>query len=127
MIKLGFYFVLIAFVASASAIPAEYLEEYQYDPDEVHQVYSPVEVVYELQRSRRSLQPGAPNFPAPPQNGGGWSVNPNVERGEDGNTKTSINVEHKGKDHDFHAGWGKVVRGPNKAKPTWNVGGTFRW
>ncbi|RZB39862.1 Coleoptericin domain containing protein [Asbolus verrucosus] len=63
----------------------------------------------------------------PNQQNGGWSVNPNVAADDRGNTKASINVEHKGQDHDFYAGWGKVIRGPNKAKPTWNVGGRFRW
>ena len=118
--------ILLAALVAVSAIP---VSEYQYDPEveDVFEVYSPEEV-YELRRVGRSLQPGAPNVPQPgQQQNGGWSVNPDLGRDEDGNTKGQIEVNHKGQDHDFNAGWGKVIRGPNKAKPTWHVGGTFRW
>ncbi|CAH1183377.1 unnamed protein product [Phaedon cochleariae] len=77
-------------------------------------------------RWRRSLQPGAPNI----NNGNKqqpWEVSPNINRDEAGNVRTDIQVQNHGKDHDFNAGWGKVVRGPGKAKPTWHAGGTIRW
>ncbi|RZC34384.1 Coleoptericin domain containing protein [Asbolus verrucosus] len=125
--KTAILVVISALLAVGYAFP---IHEYVYYPaevDGVYEIYSPKEVVYEQHRARRSLQPGAPGVPAPNQQNGGWSVNPNVAGDDRGNTKATINVEHKGKDHDFHAGWGKVVRGPNKAKPTWNVGGRIRW
>lgn len=77
-------------------------------------------------RLRRSVQPGAPNFPVPGGNDG-WKVTPDVRRDDAGNTRTSVNVQHTGPSHDVEAGWGKVVRGPNKAKPTWHATGTFKW
>jgi hypothetical protein len=119
MVKLGFCFALFALVAAAVAIP---FEQYQYDP-EVYEIDAAPPVLYQL-RSRRSLQGGAPNVPG--QNGG-WSVNPNIARDQGGNTRADISVQHKGKNHDFNAGWGKVVDGRNKGRPTWNVGGSHRW
>ncbi|CAH1108782.1 unnamed protein product [Psylliodes chrysocephalus] len=56
-----------------------------------------------------------------------WAVSPNINRDDNGNVNTGVNVKNKGKDHEFEAGWNKVVKGPNRAKPTWNVGGTFRF
>ncbi|XP_063925852.1 acaloleptin A-like [Zophobas morio] len=94
--------------------------------EDVYEEYSPEEG-YELERVRRSLQPGGAGVPNGPQQNGGWSVNPNLGRDDSGNTRGNVEVSHKGKDHDFNAGWGKVIRGPNKAKPTWHVGGTYRW
>ncbi|KAJ8978769.1 hypothetical protein NQ317_017493 [Molorchus minor] len=75
-------------------------------------------------RWRRSLQPGAPNINNKDQP---WQLDPHIERDENGNTRTGANVKHHGDNHDFDAGWSKVVRGPSKAKPTWHVGGTYRW
>ncbi|XP_057665814.1 acaloleptin A-like [Diorhabda carinulata] len=56
-----------------------------------------------------------------------WEVHPGANRDENGNVKAGVEVKRKGENHDFEAGWGKVVHGPNKAKPTWHVGGTFRF
>ncbi|XP_072376922.1 acaloleptin A-like [Diabrotica undecimpunctata] len=56
-----------------------------------------------------------------------WQVNPGANRDENGNVNAGVEIKNKGKDHDFEAGWNKVVRGPNRAKPTWHVGGTFRF
>nr|P81592.2 RecName: Full=Acaloleptin A; Contains: RecName: Full=Acaloleptin A1; Contains: RecName: Full=Acaloleptin A2; Contains: RecName: Full=Acaloleptin A3; Contains: RecName: Full=Acaloleptin A4; Contains: RecName: Full=Acidic peptide; Contains: RecName: Full=Acaloleptin A5; Flags: Precursor [Acalolepta luxuriosa]BAC82199.1 acaloleptin A precursor [Acalolepta luxuriosa] len=75
-------------------------------------------------RWRRSLQPGAPNVNNKDQP---WQVSPHISRDDSGNTNTDINLQRHGENHDFDAGWSKVVRGPNKAKPTWHVGGTYRW
>ncbi|EFA11854.1 coleoptericin [Tribolium castaneum] len=141
MFRTSFYLALFALVASTLALPAE---EYNYDLEPDYQFYRlrrsveqdipaeeneyvPAEMLYELHRERRSLQPGAPNIPGPSKQDGGWSVNPSVSRDDRGNTQTNVEVGHKGKNHDFNAGWGKVVRGPGKAKPTWHVGGTYKW
>ncbi|XP_044252853.1 coleoptericin-like [Tribolium madens] len=139
----SYYFLVFALVASTLALP---IEEYNYDFEQAYEPddyqlyragrliepveeyqYTPEEISYEEHRARRSLQPGAPNFPGPSQQDGGWSVNPSVSRDDRGNTQTNVEVGHKGKNHDLNAGWGKVVRGPGKAKPTWHVGGTYRW
>nr|APX53000.1 coleoptericin [Anatolica polita] len=128
MVKFCLYFAFAALVAAATAVPVEQLiEEYGYHPEELHTVYLPEEEVVAFYRPRRSLQPGAPQFPVPGQSNEGWSGSPNVERDEQGNTRTSINVQHKGNNHDFDAGWSKVIRGPAKAKPSWHVRGTYRW
>ncbi|KAJ8965816.1 hypothetical protein NQ314_003883 [Rhamnusium bicolor] len=78
----------------------------------------------ETVRLPRSLQPGAPNINNKDQP---WQLDPHIERDDDGNTKTDVNIKRHGENHDFNAGWSKVIRGPNKAKPTWHVGGTYRW
>ncbi|KAJ8965817.1 hypothetical protein NQ314_003884 [Rhamnusium bicolor] len=56
-----------------------------------------------------------------------WQLDPHIERNDNGNTKTDVNIKRHGENHDLDVGWSKVVRGPNKAKPTWHVGGTYRW
>ncbi|CAH1108310.1 unnamed protein product [Psylliodes chrysocephalus] len=56
-----------------------------------------------------------------------WEISPQANRDENGNTNAGVEVKRKGDKHDVEAGWNKVVRGPNKAKPTWHVGGTFRF
>ncbi|KAJ8920691.1 hypothetical protein NQ315_004830 [Exocentrus adspersus] len=78
----------------------------------------------ESERQKRSLQPGAPNVNNKDQP---WQLDPHIERDGNGNTRTDVNIKHHGDRHDAEAGWSKVVRGPNKAKPTWHVGGTYRW
>ncbi|XP_023029885.2 acaloleptin A [Leptinotarsa decemlineata] len=77
-------------------------------------------------RWRRSLQPGAPNVNIGNKDQP-WQFDPNVARDEHGNVVTDLKIKNHGENHDFHADWNKVVRGPSKAKPTWNVGGTIRW
>jgi hypothetical protein len=127
MNKLAHYFVFVAFVAVAVAIPLEQYQHYEFDPEEVYEIDSPAAVAHKVYRLRRSLQPGAPSFPGAPQQNGGWSVNPSVGRDERGNTRTNVEVQHKGQDHDFNAGWGKVIKGKEKGSPTWHVGGSFRF
>ncbi|XP_050504440.1 acaloleptin A-like isoform X4 [Diabrotica virgifera virgifera] len=56
-----------------------------------------------------------------------WEVNPGANRNDDGNTNAGVQVKNHGNDHDFEAGWSKVVSGPDRAKPTWHVGGTWRF
>ncbi|XP_050499795.1 acaloleptin A-like isoform X2 [Diabrotica virgifera virgifera] len=56
-----------------------------------------------------------------------WEVNPGANRDDDGNTNAGVQVKNHGNDHDFEAGWSKVVSGPDRAKPTWHVGGTWRF
>lgn len=54
-------------------------------------------------------------------------VDPNVRRDENSKVVSSIPVKRTGKNHDVHGGWSKVLRGHNKGKPTWKLGGNFRW
>lgn len=56
----------------------------------------------------------------------GWKVNPGIN-GDGRNTNVGVEVKRTGEKHDFEAGWSKNVHGPNKAKPSWHVGGTFHW
>ncbi|CAG9857967.1 unnamed protein product [Phyllotreta striolata] len=58
---------------------------------------------------------------------GPWEVNPGVGRDQNGNTNAGVEIKRQGENGHFEAGWNKVVRGPNKAKPTWHVGGSFRF
>jgi hypothetical protein len=127
MIKLAHYFVFVVFVAVVAAIPLEQYQHYEFDPEEVYEIDSPAAVAHKVYRLRRSLQPGAPSFPGAPQQNGGWSVNPSVGRDERGNTRTNVEVQHKAQDHNFNAGWGKVIKGKEKGSPTWHVGGSFRF
>ncbi|XP_050305508.1 coleoptericin-like [Anthonomus grandis grandis] len=57
----------------------------------------------------------------------GWEVQPDLSRDGKGNTKGRVVVENHGKDHDFEAGWGQTIRGPDKHSETWHVGGSYRW
>lgn len=76
-------------------------------------------------RDRRSLQPGAPNFPMPGANLPS-SVTGNIEK-QGRNTIATINAQHKTDRYDVGGTWSKVVRGPAKSKPNFSVGGTYRW
>nr|CAH7752291.1 unnamed protein product [Callosobruchus chinensis] len=69
-------------------------------------------------RNRRSLQP---------TNGNPWEVNPSISKGNDGNTEGRVEVKRTGQNTDVGAGYGKVIRGPNKGRETWHVGATHRW
>ncbi|KAK9886370.1 hypothetical protein WA026_015887 [Henosepilachna vigintioctopunctata] len=82
-----------------------------------------------LSKALPSQQPGAPNFPAPQQSSqnGGWQVNPSLSKGQDGNTQGSINVQHGGPNHQINAQVDKVIRGPNKSKPTFSVSGSWNF
>ncbi|GJQ66714.1 hypothetical protein Trydic_g4661 [Trypoxylus dichotomus] len=88
------------------------------DEDEIE-----MPVVYN--RERRSLQPGAPNFPMPGSQLP-TSITSNVEQ-QGPNTAATINAQHKTDRYDVGATWSKVIRGPGKSKPNWSVGGTYRW
>ncbi|KAG5879966.1 hypothetical protein JTB14_010354 [Gonioctena quinquepunctata] len=79
--------------------------------------------VGETIRWRRSLQPGAPDFNKEQP----WQLDPQLARDEHDNVIANVNIERKGENNDFHAGWNKVIDGPNRAKPTYHVGGTIRW
>ncbi|KAI4469199.1 coleoptericin [Holotrichia oblita] len=76
-------------------------------------------------RYRRSLQPGAPNFPIPGSNLPS-SVSGNIEK-QGQNTIATINAQHKTDKYDVGGTWSKVVRGPGRSKPNFSVGGTYRW
>ncbi|KAJ3663657.1 hypothetical protein Zmor_007891 [Zophobas morio] len=117
--------ILLVALVAISAIPPP---EHQHDPEveNVHEMYFPEEI-NELLRFRRSIPSGASNFPQASRRRGKWSVNPDLGRDESGNTRGQVEINHKGRNHDFNAGWGKVFRGPNRAKPTWHIGGTWRW
>ncbi|KAL3275784.1 hypothetical protein HHI36_020529 [Cryptolaemus montrouzieri] len=79
-------------------------------------------------RSVRSLQPGAPNFPIPGQNNNdGWRVQPSLSKGQDGNTRGSVNVQHSGPNHEVNAQVDKVIRGPGKSKPTYSIHGSWNF
>nr|CAI5832971.1 unnamed protein product [Callosobruchus analis] len=69
-------------------------------------------------RNRRSLQP---------TNGNPWEVNPSISKGNDGNTEGRVEVKRTGENTDVNAGYGKVIRGPNRGRETWHVGATHRW
>ncbi|KAL3275785.1 hypothetical protein HHI36_020530 [Cryptolaemus montrouzieri] len=76
----------------------------------------------------RSLQPGAPNFPIPGQNNNeGWRVQPSLSKGQDGNTRGSVNVQHSGPNHEVNAQVDKVIRGPGKSKPTYSIHGSWNF
>jgi hypothetical protein len=121
MNQISCLFVVVAVAAAVSAIP---VAEYRYDPEEVYEIYSPVEEVYEHQRLRRSSNSNQTN--QEDQNRP-WVFNPNIGGDENGNVKTTIEIKRKGEDADFNAGWGRVVDGPNKGESTWHVGGTINW
>ncbi|CAH2011762.1 unnamed protein product [Acanthoscelides obtectus] len=70
-------------------------------------------------RWRRSVQPT--------QNKNPWEVNPSVSKGNDGNTEGRVEVKRTGKNTDVDAGYGRVLRGPNRGRETWHVGATHRW
>lgn len=75
-----------------------------------------------LEREKRSLQPGAPDFGVGGQQNRDWGAD---VRREGPNTKVSIDGKHRGQGYDVEGQWSKVVRGPGKAKPDWHVG--VRW
>ncbi|KAG5872282.1 hypothetical protein JTB14_037415 [Gonioctena quinquepunctata] len=58
---------------------------------------------------------------------GSWEINTNVQHDENGNLLSNINIHRHFGNHDFSAGWGEIIEGPNKAKPVWHVGGSFRF
>ncbi|KAK9886377.1 hypothetical protein WA026_015893 [Henosepilachna vigintioctopunctata] len=122
------YLLLLVCCAAFSSVFGYPLEDSEasveqlYDEDFIDQQPN----IY-VHRFVRSVQPGAPNFPIPGQNNGGWQVDPSLSRDQNGNTQGSINVQHSGPNHQVNAEWGKVIRGPNRAKPTWSVHGTYKW
>nr|BAB40436.1 coleoptericin A [Trypoxylus dichotomus] len=144
MMKLYIIFGLIA-LSTAYAVPERYFQPPYPDTAAVHAyrdepfTVTPTEfrsylgitdedeidmpVVYI--RERRSLQPGAPNFPLPGSQLP-TSITSNVER-QGPNTAATINAQHKTDRYDVGATWSKVIRGPGKSKPNWSVGGTYRW
>lgn len=123
---LVFAIVACTLLQSITAYPLD--EEEQYDePSYVYVHPETSEIIYHP-RYVRSLQPGAPNFPIPgQQNQGGWKFDPSLSRGEDGNTRGSVNIQHTGPNHEVGANWDKVVRGPGKAKPTYSIHGSWKW
>ncbi|XP_049820985.1 acaloleptin A-like isoform X2 [Aethina tumida] len=56
----------------------------------------------------------------------GWQVKPDLS-GDGKNTQAAVDTVYKGEKHDFNAGVSQIIHGPNRARPTWHVGGTFRW
>lgn len=129
--------VILGFIAlsSAAVVPEDYYNP-QYHPEDpfledrvvlVEDTTDEIEIeqpaIYI--RARRSLQPGAPNFPMPGSNLP-TSITSNVEKQGD-NTITTLNAQHKTDRYDVGATWSKVVRGPAKSKPNWSIGGTYRW
>lgn len=72
-----------------------------------------------VERTKRSLQPGAPDYGV----GGGQDKNWGADVRRDGpNTKVSVEGKHSRGGYDVEGQWSKVVRGPGKAKPDWRIG-----
>lgn len=128
--KISIYLMVVAtFWAITSAYPLEEYSQISFDED-LNELVDPLNEEA-IVRARRSLQPGAPNYPGNGDQGNkprpGWELNPNINRDDRGNTRTRVDIQHRGENHDFNAGWGKTIRGPEKAKPVFNVGGSYRW
>nr|O76145.1 RecName: Full=Rhinocerosin; Flags: Precursor [Oryctes rhinoceros]QGX74966.1 rhinocerosin [Oryctes rhinoceros]BAA31506.1 rhinocerosin [Oryctes rhinoceros] len=142
MMKLYIVFGFIAFSA-AYVVPEGYYEPEYYPADgyESERVAraSPAELIFDEDladepeveepqyyiRTRRSLQPGAPNFPMPGSQLP-TSITSNIEK-QGPNTAATINAQHKTDRYDVGATWSKVIRGPGRSKPNWSIGGTYRW
>ncbi|KAI7815323.1 coleoptericin [Rhyzopertha dominica] len=76
-----------------------------------------------LVRHKRSWQPGAPDYSKVGNQGSNSNRNHGVDiQRENGNTKVSVNTQHKGDGYEVNGQWSKVVRGPQKSKPEWHVG-----
>lgn len=56
-----------------------------------------------------------------------WEVKPDLSRDNRGNTKGQVTIKNHGENHDFEAGWGQTIRGPDKHSETWHAGGSIRW
>ncbi|XP_050305507.1 acaloleptin A-like [Anthonomus grandis grandis] len=87
----------------------------------IHPTYNPKYPTKYI-RLRRHADGNDPTTKRP-----GWEVQPDLSRDGKGNTKGRVVLENHGKDHDFEAGWGQTIRGPDKHSETWHVGGSYRW
>lgn len=56
-----------------------------------------------------------------------WEVKPDLSRDQRGNTNGQVTIQKHGENHDFEAGWGQTIRGPDKHSETWHAGGSIRW
>lgn len=61
------------------------------------------------------------------QNPKQWEVRPDISRDQRGNTRGQVEVQKHGENHDINAGYGQVLRGPDKHSETWHVGGSVKW
>lgn len=56
-----------------------------------------------------------------------WEIKPDLSRDQRGNTNGQVTIQKHGENHDFEAGWGQTIRGPDKHSETWHAGGSIRW
>lgn len=96
-------------------------------PKIIHSIYNPVQPP-KLTRLRRFVG-GTPGFNpnVPQQKRPDWEVKPDLRRDDRGNTRGEVTIQKHGDNHDFEAGWGQNIRGPDKRSGTWHVGGSIRW